>query len=63
MEDVLKWAREQGLIDPFELPDEELEESLQYSMDNALEKLRAELERKSPDSFHNLMSWWAWFSE
>ena len=63
MEDVIKWAIENELISPLAMDIDELEESLQSPIDNALKRIRAELERRSPDDFHDLMSWWTWFNE
>jgi hypothetical protein len=63
MEDVLKWGLEQELISPIALSLEEIEESKGSSINTSLEKLREELDRKSPDNFHDLMSWWAWSNE
>lgn len=61
--DIIEQAYENGLIMPGMIHYTDFEEALKIGKNKCLEKLKVDLERKSFENIHDIMSWWACFNE
>lgn len=60
--EVIKEAFREGLISSWVIGLESFERTLEGSKEQALEQVRAEIRRRSPENVHDYMSWWACFN-
>lgn len=61
--DVIAKAYEDDLIEPWFIGYKNFEETLRGTREQALDEIREEIRRRSPDNVHDYMSRWASFNE
>lgn len=59
--EVIKEAFREGLISSWFIGIPSFERTLEGNKEQALERVRAEIRRRSPENVHDYMSWWACF--